>query len=157
MTTSTVKPIPEGMHTLTPQIICAGASDAIAFYKEAFGATELMRLPAPDGRIMHAQVKIGDSVVMLTDEMPEHGMMGPKALKNTPVSLYLYVENADRAFERAVAAGAKVIMPLADMFWGDRWGHLEDPFGHRWHIASHIRDVPPEEMQRAVKEANCPG
>ena len=157
MTPSTVKPIPEGMHTLTPQIICAGASDAITFYKEAFGATELMRLPGPDGRIMHAQVKIGDSVVMLTDEMPEHGMMGPKALKNTPVSLYLYVENADRAFERAVAAGAKVIMPLADMFWGDRWGHVEDPFGHRWHIASHIRDVAPEEMQLAMKDANCPG
>lgn len=157
MSTPTVNPIPEGMHSLTPQLVCAGASDAIAFYKEAFGATELMRFPTPDGKIMHAQIKIGDSVVMLTDESPQHDMLGPKALKNTPVSLYLYIHDADKAFEQAVAAGATVVMPLADMFWGDRWGLVEDPFGHRWHIASHIRDVGPEELKRAAQDSQCPG
>ena len=153
MSTSSVKPIPEGMHSLTPQIVCAGAASAIDFYRQAFGATELMRMPTPDGKIGHAQIRIGNSVVMLTDESAQCGSFGPKTLKGTPVSLYLYVENADAAFERAVAAGATVVMPLADMFWGDRWGYLEDPFGHRWHIASHVRDVEPEKMQRAMQEA----
>ena len=153
MSTSSVKPIPEGMHSLTPQIVCAGAAKAIDFYKQAFGATELFRMPTPEGKIGHAQIQIGNSVVMLTDESEQCGSFGPKALKGTPVSLYLYVENADAAFERAVAAGATVVMPLADMFWGDRWGFVEDPFGHRWHIASHVRDVEPEEMQRAMQAA----
>jgi len=153
MSTSTVKPIPEGMHSLTPQIVCAGAAKAIDFYQKAFGAVELFRMPTSDGSIGHAQIKIGNSVVMLTDESAQCGSFGPKTLKGTPVSLYLYVENADAAFERAVAAGATVVMPLADMFWGDRWGFVEDPFGHRWHIASHVRDVEPEEMQRAMQTA----
>lgn len=151
MSTSSVKPIPEGMHTLTPQLVCAGAADAIDFYKRAFGATELFRMPTPEGKIGHAQLKIGDSVIMLTDESKQCNSIGPKTLKGTPVSLYLYVENADAAFERAVAAGATAVMPLADMFWGDRWGYVEDPFGHLWHIASHVRDVGPEEMQRAMR------
>jgi uncharacterized glyoxalase superfamily protein PhnB len=153
MSTSSVKPIPEGMHSLTPQIVCAGAAKAIDFYKQAFGATELLRMLTPEGKIGHAQIRIGNSVVMLTDESEECASFGPKALKGTPVSLYLYVENADAAFERAVAAGATVVMPLADMFWGDRWGFVEDPFGHRWHIASHVCDVEPEELQRAMQAA----
>jgi uncharacterized glyoxalase superfamily protein PhnB len=157
MSTQSVKPIPEGMHSLTPHLVCANAAEAIEFYKKAFGATELFRMQSPDGKIMHAQVKIGDSVVMLTDEMPQRGSLGPKALKGTPVSLFLYVESADKAFERAVSAGATVQMPLADMFWGDRWGFVEDPFGHRWHIATHIRDVSEEEMKQAMKEMNCQG
>jgi PhnB protein len=157
MSTQSVKPIPEGMHSLTPYLVCANASEAIAFYTKAFGATELFRMPGPDGRIAHAQIKIGDSVVMLNDEMPERGVLGPNALKGTSVSLYIYVENADKAFEQAVAAGATTISPLADMFWGDRWGLVQDPFGHQWHIASHTRDVTPEEMQKAMKDMNCPG
>ena len=157
MSMPSVKPIPEGMHSLTPHLICANASEAIAFYKKAFGATELFRMASPDGKIGHAQIKIGDSVVMLTDEAPQRNALGPKSLKGTPVSLYLYVENADKSFEQAVAAGATAVMPLADMFWGDRWGLVEDPFGHQWHIAAHTRDVSAEEMQRAMKEMNCPG
>ena len=152
MSTSSVKPIPEGMHSLTPQIVCAGAAKAIDFYKQAFGAIELFRMPTPDGKIGHAQIKIGNSILMLTDESQQCGSLSPQTLKGSPVSLYLYVENADAAFERAVAAGATVAMPLADMFWGDRWALVEDPFGHRWHIASHVRDVEPEEMQRAMRE-----
>lgn len=156
MSTTSVKPIPEGMHSLTPYLVCANAPEAIAFYKEAFGATELFRMPGPNGRIAHAQIMIGNSAVMLTEEAPEHNCLGPKALKGTPVSLYFYVENADKAFEQAVAAGATVKMPIADMFWGDRWALVEDPFGHQWHIASHVRDATPEEMQRAMKEMKCP-
>ncbi|HEX7682605.1 MAG TPA: VOC family protein [Trinickia sp.] len=154
--TSSVKPIPEGMHTVTPQLVCANAAEAIAFYAKAFGAIELFRMPAPSGRLAHAQIKIGDSVVMLTDESPECGAAGPKTLKGSPVSLYLYFEDADKAFDRAVAAGATVKMPLADMFWGDRWGYVEDPFGHVWHIASRKREPTMEEMQRAMAEMPRP-
>lgn len=150
--TSAVKPIPEGMHTVTPQLVCANAADALTFYAKAFGATELFRMTAPSGGIAHAQIKIGDSVVMLTDENPECGSAGPKTLKGSPVSLYLYFEDADKAFDRVVSAGAKVMMPLADMFWGDRWGYVEDPFGHLWHIASRTREPSMEEMQRAMAE-----
>ena len=148
--TSSVKPIPEGMHTVTPHLVCANAADAIAFYQKAFGATELFRMPGPTGKIAHAQIKIGNSVLMLTDESPECGMAGPKTLKGTPVSLYLYFEDADQAFERAVTAGATVVTPLADMFWGDRWGNVVDPFGHHWHIATHIEDVSEKEMKRRM-------
>ncbi len=148
-----VKPIPEGMHTVTPHLVCAGAADAIEFYKKAFNAVERGRMPGPDGRLMHAQITIGDSSIMLVDEMPEWGALGPKALKGTPVTIHLYVEDADAAFERAVAAGATVKMPLEDMFWGDRYGRVEDPFGHSWSIATHIRDVSPEEMQQAAQKA----
>lgn len=150
--TSSVKPIPEGMHTVTPQLICANAAESIAFYAKAFGAVELFRMQGPSGRIAHAQIRIGDSVLMLTDESPDCGMAGPKTLKGTPVSLYLYFENADKAFDRAVSAGAEVKMPLADMFWGDRWGFVEDPDGHQWHIASRKREPTMEEMQRAMAE-----
>ncbi|MEP7297317.1 MAG: VOC family protein [Burkholderiales bacterium] len=151
MTANPVKPIPEGMHTLTPHLICAGASDAIAFYKAAFGAIETSRIPGPQGRLMHAAVRIGDSTLMLVDEMPEWGALGPKALKGSPVTIHLYVTDVDAAVARAVAAGAKITMPVADMFWGDRYGQLEDPFGHRWSVATHQRDLTPEQMQQAMK------
>ncbi|MDG0025373.1 VOC family protein [Trinickia sp. Y13] len=154
--TSSVKPIPEGMHTITPQIVCANAAQAIEFYAKAFGAIELFRMPGPSGKLAHAQIKIGDSVLMLTDESPECGSSGPKTLKGTPVSLYVYVEDADKAFDRAVSAGATVMMPLADMFWGDRWALVEDPFGHRWHIATRTREPSMEEMQKAMAEMPAP-
>ena len=143
--------IPQGMHSVTPHLVCAGAAKAIEFYKQAFGAQECARLPGPDGRLMHAAVQIGDSHVMLVDEMPEWGALGPKALKGSPVTVHLYVENADATVERAVKAGAKVTMPLDDTFWGDRYGKLEDPFGHHWSVATHQRDVSMEEMQQAMK------
>ncbi len=147
-----VKPIPEGMHTVTPHLICAGAAEAIEFYQKAFGATELSRVPGENGKLMHASVRIGDSVVMLNEEMPEWGAFGPKSLKGSAVTIHLYVENADAVFEQAVAAGAKVTMPLDDMFWGDRYGKVEDPFGHQWSIGTHVRDVSPEEMQKAMEQ-----
>jgi len=155
--TTTVKPIPEGMRTVTPHLVCDGAAAAISFYETAFGATEVARLPGPDGRLMHAQIRIGDSVLMLVDEMPACGTVGPKSLKGTPVTLHLYVGDADACVARAVAAGAKVVMPLADMFWGDRYGVIEDPFGHRWSVATHQRDVGPEELQRALQQVPPPG
>ncbi|KVD52239.1 VOC family protein [Burkholderia ubonensis] len=154
MSTS-VKPIPEGMRTLTPHLICAGAADAIEFYRQAFNAVERVRLPAPNGKLMHACLTIGDSSLMLVDEMPEHGALGPKALKGTPVCLHLFVPNVDAAIAQAVAAGAKVTMPAADMFWGDRYGQVEDPFGHRWSLATHQRDLTPEQIRDAM--ASAPG
>jgi PhnB protein len=150
MSSSPVKAIPDGMHSITPHLVCAGAADAISFYTKAFGAVELSRLPGPSGKLMHAAVKIGDSTVMLVDEMPEWGALGPKALKGSPVTIHLYVADVDAAVEKAVAAGAKVTMPVADMFWGDRYGQLEDPFGHKWSMATHKRDVSPDEMREAM-------
>jgi PhnB protein len=147
-----VKPIPEDMHSITPHLVCAGAADAIEFYKKAFGAVEQARLPGPGGKLMHAMIRIGDSAVMLVDEMPEHGAFGPKSLKGSPVTIHLYVENADATVERAVKAGARLTMPVADMFWGDRYGQLEDPFGHHWSVATHVRDVSMEEAQKAMRE-----
>ena len=146
-----VNPVPEDMHSVTPHLICAGAAEAIEFYKKAFGAVEAARLPGPGGKLMHAMIRIGDSAVMLVDEMPEWGALGPKSLNGSPVTIHLYVENADATFERAVKAGAKVTMPLADQFWGDRYGKLVDPFGHHWSIATHVRDVSMEEAQQAMK------
>jgi len=143
-----VKPIPDGYHRVTPYLIVDGAANAIEFYKKAFGASELLRFPAPDGRIGHAEVKIGDSTVMLADEHPERGARGPKAFGGSPISLLLYVEDVDRTVERAVAAGAKVTRPVADQFYGDRTGGIQDPFGHEWYVATHVEDVSPEEMQR---------
>jgi uncharacterized glyoxalase superfamily protein PhnB len=140
------------MHTVTPHLICAGAAEAIEFYQKAFGAVELTRMPGSDGKLMHASIRIGDSIIMLNDEMPEWGAFGPKSLKGSPVTIHLAVENADAAFEQAVRAGAKVTMPLADMFWGDRYGTLEDPCGHRWSIGTHVRDVSPEEMRKAMEQ-----
>jgi PhnB protein len=152
MATQSVNPIPEGMHTVTPHLVCAGAGAAIDFYKKAFGATETARMPGPGGKLMHASIRIGDSAVMLVDEMPEWGSLGPKALKGSPVVIHLYVDDVDAFTARAVAAGAKVTMPVADMFWGDRYGQLEDPFGHRWSVATHVRDVSPADMQQAMQK-----
>ncbi|HDR9199256.1 TPA: VOC family protein [Burkholderia vietnamiensis] len=154
---TSVKPIPEGMRTLTPHLICAGATAAIEFYKRAFNATERFRLMLPDGRLAHACLAIGDSALMLVDEMPEHGAVGPKALKGTPVSLHLFVPNVDAAIEQAVAAGATLRVPAADMFWGDRYGQVEDPFGHRWSIATHQRDLTPEQIAEAMASAPACG
>ena len=147
-----VKPIPDDMHSVTPHLVCAGAAEAIEFYKKAFGAVEGGRLTGPDGKIMHAMIRIGGSAVMLVDEMPQWGALGPKALKGSSVTIHLYVEDADATFQRAVKAGAKVLMPIADQFWGDRYGKLEDPFGHHWSVATHMRDVSSQEMQLAMQE-----
>jgi uncharacterized glyoxalase superfamily protein PhnB len=146
------KAIPDGMHSVTPHLICKGAADAIEFYKKAFGATEVIRMPTPDGRIMHACIRIGDSELFLVDEMPEWGALGPKSLKGSPVTIHLQVEDVDAFAKRAVAAGAKITMAVADQFWGDRYGKLEDPFGHSWSVATHVRDVTPEEMKAAMKQ-----
>lgn len=150
-----VKPIPDGMHSLTPHLICAGAADAIAFYKRAFGAVELSRLPAPDGKVMHAMLRFGDSALMLMDEGPDCGALSPMALKGSPVTIHLYVENVDAVVAQAVAAGAKVTMPVTEMFWGDRYGALEDPFGHRWSVATHTRDLTHEEIQQGMAKMAC--
>jgi PhnB protein len=151
-TNPSVRPIPEGMHTVTPHLICAGGAEAIEFYQKAFGAVELSRMAGSDGKLMHASIRIGDSVIMLNEENPSWGSFGPKHLKGSPVTIHLYVENVDAVFEQAVRAGAKITMPLDDMFWGDRYGKLEDPFGHQWSIGTHVRDVSPEEMQKAMEQ-----
>jgi PhnB protein len=151
MSTS-VKPIPEGIHTLTPHLICDGAADAIEFYKKAFNAVENMRLPGPNGKLMHASLKIGDSTLMLVDEMADCGALGPQALKGSPVFIHLYVEDVDAVVARAVAAGAKLTMPVTDMFWGDRYSQLEDPFGHRWSVATHKRDLTPEQIREEMSK-----
>ena len=148
-----VKPIPDGMHTITPYLICDGAADAIAFYQQAFGAVEKFRLPDGRGKIMNAMIQIGDSSLMLNDEFPEMGMLGPKSLKGSPVTIHLFVEDVDASVKRAVDAGAKITMPVADMFWGDRYGALMDPFGHLWSVATHLRDMSPEEIQQAMAKA----
>lgn len=148
-----VKAVPDNMHTVTPHLVCDGAAAAIEFYKNAFGAVECVRLAGPNGKIMHALIRIGDSPVMLVDEMPEWGSLGPKTLKGSPVMLHLYVDDADAFVARAVQAGAKVTMPLENMFWGDRYGKLEDPYGHSWSVATHVRDVGPDEMRQAMSNA----
>ena len=148
---SKVQAIPDGMHSVTPHLVCRGAAAAIDFYVRAFGAIERFRLPAPDGRLMHACVQIGDSLLFLVDEMPEHGALGPQALKGSPVTIHLLVQDADAVFGRAVQAGATVGMPLADQFWGDRYGQVVDPFGHRWSIATHVREVGRDEMLAAMQ------
>jgi len=152
MSKTATKPIPEGMHSLTPHLICNGAAAAIEFYKAAFGAVELTRVPGPGGKLMHGSVRIGDSTLMLVDEAPEWNMLGPKSLKGSPVTIHLYVTDVDATVAQAVAAGAKITMPIADMFWGDRYGTLEDPFGHRWSVATHTRDTTHEEMQQAMAQ-----
>ena len=145
------RPIPEGHHTATPYLIVKGAAEALEFYKKAFGAREMMRFAAPDGHIGHAEIRIGDSVIMLADEHPDMGYRSPRSLGGSPVSILLYVEDVDHWFERAIAAGGKVTRPVADQFYGDRTGTLIDPFGHVWSISTHVEDVSPEEMQRRVK------
>jgi PhnB protein len=144
--------VPTGYHTVTPSLVVADAAKAIEFYKKALGAEELMRFPGPDGSIMHAEIRIGDSTVMLGDEMPDQGVRGPRSIGGTPVGFFVYGDDVDAAWKRAVDAGAREVMPLADQFWGDRTGCLEDPFGHRWWLAQHLRDLTPDELQKAAEE-----
>ncbi len=151
-----VKAIPDHMNSLTPHLVCAGAADAIEFYKKAFNAEELSRLAGAGGKLMHAGLRIGNSMLMLTDEMPAWGAFGPKSLKGSPVTIHLQVEDVDATFKQAVAAGAKVAMPVTDMFWGDRYGQVEDPFGHKWSVATHLRDLSPEEIRAAMMTATPP-
>jgi PhnB protein len=148
---ATRSPIPEGYRTATPYLIVKGAAEAIEFYKRAFGATEMLRMADPQGRVAHAEIRIGDSVIMLADEHPAMGYRGPRALGGSSVSILLYLDDVDTVFERAVRAGAKALRPVADQFYGDRSGTLEDPFGHVWTIATHVEDVPPEELKRRAE------
>lgn len=153
-----VKPIPEGFTSVTPHLIIKDAAKAIDFYKKAFGAEEICRMPGPDGKtVMHAEIKIGNSHVMLADEFPEYGCVGPQTLKGSSVTIHLYVNDADKVYNQAVAAGAKSTMPPTDMFWGDRYGKLEDPFGHNWSVATHIEDVSPEECAKRAAKAFAGG
>src|SRR5215471_11396996 len=148
-----VKPVPEGYHTLTPFLTVRDAARAIEFYKQAFGATERGVAKGPDGKVMHAEIKIGDSIIMMSDEFPEFGSLSPESVGNTSMGLHIYVEDVDNAFDRAVKAGAKVEMPVMDQFWGDRYGRLKDPFGHKWSIATHKKDMSSDEMKHAMDEA----
>jgi PhnB protein len=154
---ASVKSIPEGYHSITPYLAIAGAADAIAFYKKAFGATEVMRMAAPGGKVGHAEVEIGGSRIMLSDEYPDMGFRGPKAIGGSPVGLHLYVEDVDAVTRQAVAAGAKELRPVKDQFYGDRTGSIEDPFGHVWHIATHKEDLSPDELKRRAAEATKQG
>jgi uncharacterized glyoxalase superfamily protein PhnB len=140
------------VQVVIPHLICEGAADAVEFYKKAFGAVETMRMPAPNGRLMHAAITIGESTLMLADDFPEHGGLGPKALKGSPVTLHITSPDVDAAFKQAVDAGASVRMPPADMFWGDRYCQVTDPFGHHWSIATHVKDMSPQEMMEAMKQ-----
>jgi uncharacterized glyoxalase superfamily protein PhnB len=144
--------IPEGFHTVTPHLVIKGAGKALEFYKKAFGAEELFQMPGPGGAIMHAEMKIGNSHVMINDEMPDYGALSPQTIGGTAVTLHLYVNDVDAFFKRAIQAGAKEEMAVADMFWGDRYGKLVDPFGHKWSIATHKEDVSPEEMGRRMEK-----
>mgnify|MGYP001556381613 CR=1 FL=1 len=155
--TDTVPPIPEDMHTLTTYLTVKDAPAAIEFYRKAFGAEELLRVPGPDGRLLHAQVKIGDSVLMLSEEFPEFGSQGPATLGGSPVSIHMYVNDVDTAWERAIEAGCTVTMPLDDTFWGDRFGSLRDPFGHQWSLATQTRVVSAQEMTEAAAKVDMNG
>ena len=148
-----VQPIPKGYHSLTPYLVVKDAARAIEFYKRAFGASVVARMDGPNGKIMHAELKIGDSMMMLSDEMPGSGARSPQTLGGSSVNIFLYVDKVDDVFQQAVSAGAKVDMPVADQFWGDRYGKLTDPFGHSWSLGTHVRDVSPEEMKKAMQEA----
>jgi PhnB protein len=150
--TSKVSPIPEGYHSVTPYLLIGGASAAIDFYVRAFGAVEGLRLTGPDGRIGHAEIRIGDSHLMLADEHPEMDFLGPQSRGGTCVTMYLYVADADAVFARAIAAGAKELRPLCDQFYGDRSGAVTDPWGHVWSIASRIEDITSDEIQRRFQE-----
>ena len=152
--TKKVRAIPKGYRSVTPYLVLGNAAQAIEFYKQAFGAVEIMRMAAPSGdKLVHAELKIGDSIVMLGDDMGGSGIRAPTSLGGASAAVFLYVKDADAAFARAVRAGATVVRPLADMFWGDRYGRLRDPFGHIWEIATHLRDVSPAEMQKAAQAA----
>ncbi|HKQ37623.1 MAG TPA: VOC family protein [Verrucomicrobiae bacterium] len=145
------KTVPEGHHTVTPYLAIKNGVKALEFYKKAFGATEVQKLITPDGRLGHAEIRLGDSIIMMSDEFPEFGGKAPDTLGGSPVNIHLYVEDVDAFFKKAVAAGAKERKPVKDQFYGDRSGQLEDPFGHLWWVATHKEDVPPEEMQKRVQ------
>ncbi len=147
------KPIPQGYHTISPSLTVDGAAEAIEFYKRAFGATERMRMAMPDGKIAHAELDIGDSVVMLNDSLPQTSVQSPKQLGGTTASVFLYVEDVDSVVQDAIDAGATVTMPVADQFWGDRFGTVSDPYGHHWAIATHVEDLTPEEIAERGREA----
>ena len=148
-----VKPIPEGYHSVTPALAIDGAADAIELYKRAFGAQERYRMPMPDGKIAHAELQVGDSVVMVSDSFDWSGVKSPRELGGTTVGIFVYVEDVDSTFQQAVDAGATVAMPVEDQFWGDRFGSLTDPYGHHWSFATHVEDVPPDELERRQREA----
>lgn len=151
--TDKAKPIPEGYHTLTPYLTIRNAAAALDFYKRAFGAEEAFRIASPDGKVGHAEIRIGDSAIMLSDEFPEMGASSPESIGGSPVMLHLYVEDVDALVDRAVQAGGKLERPVADQFYGDRGGMITDPFGHKWWIATHVEDVPPDELERRSKAA----
>lgn len=146
------KPIPEGYHSVTPYLTVRDAARAVEFYKQAFGAKEKGVMKGPGGKVMHAELVIGDSIIMLADEFPEFGSLSPQSIGGSASGLHIYIEDVDSAFDRAVKAGAKVEMPVADMFWGDRYGKLQDPFGHRWSIGTHKADLTMEEIEKAQEE-----
>jgi PhnB protein len=148
-----VKPIPDGYPRVSAYLCVDGASAAIDFYKTVFGAAERMRMPAPDGKVGHAELQFGDSVVMIADEFPEMGIRGPRAIGGSPVTISVYVEDVDAVYNKAIAGGAKTIRPVENQFYGDRSGQFEDPFGHRWNVATHVEDVSPEEMGRRAAQA----
>jgi PhnB protein len=150
MTKAAKNPIPEGIHSLTPLLVCKGATDAIVFYEKAFGAVAMSRLPGPGGTLLHAMVRIGNSMLMLTDEVPQMGAQSPKTLGGSPVTIHLSVADAAATMRRAEAAGATVRMPVTDMFWGALYGLLEDPFGHSWSVATQVRDMSPQEIIAAM-------
>ena len=149
------KAVPEGYHSVSPALAIDGAAEAIDFYKRAFGAKERFRMPAPDGKIAHAELEIGDSVVMLSDPFPHSTVKPPRELGGTSVGIFVYVEEVDAVFQQAVDAGATVTMALEDMFWGDRFGTVSDPYGHSWSFATHVEDVPPEEMEERARAATA--
>jgi PhnB protein len=151
------KPIPDGYPRVTPYLCVDGAAAAIDFYTKVLGAAEKVRMAAPGGKIGHAELSLGDSILMLADEHPEVGFLGPKSVGGTPVTISVYVENVDEVFERAVAQGASAERPIEDQFYGDRTGQFQDPFGHRWHVATHVEDVPPEEMEKRAADAMAAG
>jgi PhnB protein len=148
-----VNPIPEGYPRVTPYLHVDGAEGAIEFYTEVLGGQERMRMPGPEGRIGHAEIAVGNAVIMLADEFPEMGVLGPKSVGGTPVTLHVYVEDVDAAFQAALSRGATEVSAVENQFYGDRSGQFEDPWGHRWNVASHVEDVPPEEMEKRAAEA----
>lgn len=150
MSRPAAKPIPDGMHSITPHLVCRGAADAIKFYQQAFGAVEVFRLPAPGGALAHAMVRIGDSMLMLVDEVPQMGALSPKTIGGSPVTIHLSVPDASATMRQAEAAGGTVKMPVTDMFWGALYGVLEDPFGHVWSLATQVRDLSPQEIESAM-------
>jgi PhnB protein len=148
-----VKPVPEGFHTVTPYLVVDDGARAIEFYQQAFGAKEIMRMPGPDGKVSHAEIKIGDSIIMLGPAQANTGVRSPQSVGGSTVSIFLYLDDVDSTFKKALSAGAKEAQPLADQLWGDRYGRLTDPFGHSWSLATHKEDVSPEEMSKRMQEA----